>query len=98
MQCTSISKQITYFSSLNLKLVFFGVSFYSDRSKNFGMKSKTKRCKTHFSHLLLNHFFANTSHVFDGCSVILFEKQNYYKIKVYFCQNNLLDPPGTSAY
>ena len=33
-ECTSTFKQITYFSPLNLKLVFFGVLFQSDRSKN----------------------------------------------------------------
>ena len=43
------------FSSLNFKLVFLGVLFHSDRKKTFAKKSKTKRCKTHFSHLILYH-------------------------------------------
>ena len=43
----------------------------TDKKKTFDMKSKTKRCQTHFSNLILYHLFAYTSHVHGGCSVIL---------------------------
>ena len=55
-----------FFTKLQIGLSWCIFLTVTDK-KTFGMKSKTKRCHTNFSHLILYHLFAYTSHVLDGC-------------------------------
>ena len=46
-------------------MAFPCVLFHSDRAETFGMKGKQNDGIPIFSHLILYHLFAYTSHVFD---------------------------------